>query len=90
MMICGVGDLGSNTIRLAIYRCEQGKIQRLFHKKAMAGLAGYVADGALAQKGIHIACEVLTSYRELAEHFQIDQVHVFATASIRNISNSAV
>lgn len=38
-MICGIIDVGSNTIRLSIYRCENGTFKLLLGKKVMAGLA---------------------------------------------------
>ena len=44
-MIYGVIDVGSNTIRLSIYKYEDDKITSLLKKKTMAGLAGYVNDG---------------------------------------------
>ena len=46
-MICGLVDLGSNTIRLSIYQCENGQGRLLMHRKVMAGLADYVEAGAL-------------------------------------------
>lgn len=87
-MICASIDVGSNTIRLSIYQCETDGIKLLLNKKTMAGLAGYVEDGALSPKGIHKACSVLNSYKDIVHNFGIEQLYVFATASLRNISNS--
>ena len=55
-MLCGIVDLGSNTIRLSIYHCDQGQFRLLMHKKTMAGLAGYVQEGVLSDSGILVAC----------------------------------
>ena len=53
-MICGLVDLGSNTIRLSIYQCENGQGRLLMNRKVMAGLADYVEAGALTAKGMHL------------------------------------
>ena len=50
LMICGIVDLGSNTIRLSIYKYENKNMKLLLSKKSIAGLLGYVEDGRLSQK----------------------------------------
>ena len=87
-MIYGIVDVGSNTIRLSIYKYEDNKVILLLNKKTMAGLASYVKNGELSKAGIKKACEVLKSYREIVDNFQIENVFVFATASLRNVSNT--
>ena len=87
-MIYGIIDVGSNTIRLSIYKYEREELKLLLNKKTMAGLAGYVKEGILIEEGIKKACDVLKEYKEIIENFSIDKVEVFATASLRNIINS--
>ncbi|WP_195614890.1 phosphatase [Intestinimonas butyriciproducens] len=87
-MICGIVDLGSNTIRLSIYHWEGQDFRLLLNKKTMAGLTGYVQGGVLSDSGILVACRTLSSYRALLDNFQVSKMHVFATASLRNISNT--
>ncbi|SHI21040.1 exopolyphosphatase / guanosine-5'-triphosphate,3'-diphosphate pyrophosphatase [Sporobacter termitidis DSM 10068] len=87
-MICGIVDLGSNTIRLSIYKYEDGVMKLLLSKKSVAGLLGYVDRGALSPKGIAKACSVLANFKDILSNFGIDNIHVFATASLRNISNT--
>ena len=87
-MKCGVVDVGSNTIRLSIYRCEGGRIKLLLNKKEMAGLAGYIRDGVLSDGGILVACRVLSGFRALLDNFDIRELYVFGTASLRNIVNT--
>lgn len=87
-MICGIVDLGSNTIRLSIYKCEDGRSHLLMNRKVMAGLAGYVEKGVLSQQGIQVACHTLTGYRTLLDNLDIQDMRVFATASLRNIANT--
>ena len=87
-MICGIVDLGSNTIRLSIYQYENGLIKLMLSKKSLAGLIGYVNDGVMNAKGIAKACSVLNNFKDITDHFKINNTFVFATASLRNIKNS--
>lgn len=81
-------DVGSNTIRLTVNLVDGQTIQNLFHKKTVAGLASYVSHGALTAEGIRCVCEVLQGCKTLLSHFEIDRTSVFATASLRNVSNT--
>ncbi len=88
-MTYGVIDMGSNTIRLCLYRLERGELISLFNKKTTAGLIGYVNKGELDSKGIKKACDVLNEYKKMLEFANVKELYVFATASLRNISNSS-
>ncbi len=88
MMICGIVDIGSNTIRLSVYKCENGENRMLMHRKTMAGVASYIKSGRLPSEGIRIICKTLTEYRRLLDNLDIRDMHVFATAPLRNISNT--
>jgi len=88
-MTVAVIDIGSNTIRLSVYRIENGSFTRLISRKSMAGLAGYVEDGVLTQAGIERAIRSLTDLRNLLELIAVDRTAVFATASLRGIDNQA-
>ena len=87
-MIYGIADMGSNTVRLSIYKCEGGEIRLLMNRKVMAGLAGYVRRGTLTPEGIQVACQTLQGYRSLMDNLELPNLRVFATASLRNISNT--
>ncbi len=87
-MICGIVDLGSNTIRLSIYRCEGLSGQRLMNRKVMAGLASYVEDGKMPPSGVEVICKNLIGFRSLMDNLNIEPMYVFATASLRNVSNT--
>jgi exopolyphosphatase / guanosine-5'-triphosphate,3'-diphosphate pyrophosphatase len=88
-MICGIVDLGSNTIRLSIYKYENSQTKLLLSKKSVAGLLGYVTNGTLGEKGIGKACSVLNNFKDIILNFGIEKAYVFATASLRNITNTA-
>lgn len=82
-------DLGSNTVRLSIYQAlEQGAFALLFSEKEIAGLASYINNGVLSQDGIRRAWEVLLEFQTLIKQFSMRELHVFATASLRNIQNT--
>lgn len=87
-MVYGIIDVGSNTIRLSIYKYENNKVILLLNKKIMAGLAGYVTKGELSKEGIKTACNVLREFKDIVENFQVNNTFVFATASLRNIRNT--
>ncbi len=87
-MICGIVDVGSNTMRLSIYRCGKGKAQLLLNRKVMAGLASYAPGGMLSAEGIRLVCRVIKDFRKLLDNLEIAPMHVFATASLRNVSNT--
>ena len=87
-MKCGIVDVGSNTIRLSIYRWEGQKFKLLMNKKEMAGLAGYIKNGLLSDSGILVACRVLAGFKALLRNFDIADLYVFGTASLRNIVNT--
>lgn len=85
---CGIIDVGSNTIRLSIYHYDRKGFRLLLGKKETAGLAGYVQDGALSPQGMERAAQVLSSFRFLLENLGIQDYYAFATASLRNVSNT--
>ena len=83
-------DIGSNSIRLTVYRHdeEDGQVYIQFKDKVMAGLAGYVEDGDLSEKGIRKACDALKIYRKVLGNLAIEKIYPFATASLRNVGNA--
>lgn len=81
-------DIGSNSIRLTLYETEGQSFKILFREKIMAGLAGYVEDGKLTAEGIECACAGLLTFRSILQTLEIDHISIFATASLRNISNT--
>lgn len=84
----GVIDVGSNTIRLSCYQVREGGLQYVFHKKSMAGLAGYVGkDGKMSEEGIGKLSQVLADLANVTAKLALEGLFVFATASLRNIAN---
>lgn len=82
-------DIGSNSMRLTVYEVDGAEFHILFKEKIMAGLAGYVENEMLSPEGIECAYTGLLEFREILGSLNIDRAAVFATASLRNIQNTA-
>ena len=87
-MLQAIIDIGSNTIRMAIYRIEGGTLTMLFKRKHAVGLASYLKDGVMTKKGIDRTAEVLLEYKEFLAGFGIKNITAFTTAALRNAANS--
>ncbi len=85
----GIIDIGSNTVRLSIYKKNKDNFSLMLHQKIMAGLAGYVdKKGNLSEKGIKTAINALLEFKYILTNVDCKEVFVFATASLRNIKNT--
>ena len=85
----GVIDIGSNTIRLVLYKLQAGQILPMLNKKEPAGLAGYVEKNNLTREGIEKSVTVLTQFKNMIANIAgIKETFPFATASLRNIDNT--
>ena len=87
-MICAIIDIGSNTMRMSVYKIEGQQCGILLSKKETAGLASYVAEGEMSEEGIRVIIAVLRRFCASLEYVSVDSIHAFATASLRNIVNS--
>ena len=87
-MLHGIIDIGSNTIRMAVYLIEGGHFEQLMKRKNTVGLASYVEEGIMQPEGIDKAVEILHEYKKILHCFQITQVAAFTTAALRNAKNS--
>lgn len=87
-MIHGIIDIGSSTIRLAIYKVDNGALELLIKKKHTVGLAAYIQDNIMQPEGIQKACEVLVEFKVFLSNFNITNVVAFTTAALRNVANS--
>lgn len=85
----GIIDIGSNTMRLSCYRVVDRKLIFTFHKKVMAGLAGYVDEKkCLSKMGIEKAIEILKDFNTIVMCVGLDHLYIIATASFRNVENT--
>lgn len=82
-------DIGSNSMQLTVYEVGTNVFHILFKDKIMAGLAGYVDNGFISEKGILRASEALLEFKNTLSLLGItDRIYVFATASLRNVLNT--
>ena len=83
-MLYGMIDIGSNTVRMAIYFIEGTHVEMLMKKKHTVGLAAYLKDGVMQQQGIDKTVEILTEFKSFLMNFNITHVVAFTTAALRN------
>ena len=94
----GVIDLGSNSIRLVIFQVKDNwdgsrpvtskAIKSIMNDKVMAGLSAYVKGEEFTGAGIVKAIDVLKGHLKRAKYFNCERIDIFATAVLRNCSNS--
>ncbi len=91
-MIHAVIDIGSNTVRLSVFKESKdpsNPLINLFNEKETVGLAGYRKDKKLTEEGIQRLIEVLKDFNYIIDNFdEINHVTPFATASLRNVENT--
>ncbi len=87
-MIKAIIDIGSNTVRMAIYEINDNKPELLFKKKDMLGLASFLENNRMTSDGIEKLCHILNDYKEFLSIFSIEDMVAFATAALRNCHNS--
>ena len=88
-MNIAIFDIGSNTIRMNVYAVgKTGDYDLLLSRKVQAGLASYIRDGQLTDAGVTRLCESLVDLKDCLRHIKIDRLSAFATAALRNISNT--
>ena len=81
-------DVGSNTVRLNIYRQEYGQLTQVLNRKESVGLSSYIKNGYLMPSGIRRVTSVLRDFKSLLDDLEIQDIHAFATAALRNARNS--
>lgn len=81
-------DFGSNTVNLVVYRISGSEFEKLYKSKRFLGIIGYVEHGVLSGEGIEKSVEILKKFKTLALTFT-ENIDCFATASLREIQNTA-
>lgn len=87
-MIYAIIDIGSNTVRMAVYDIQGEKFEFLMKKKFLVGLAAYLDNNKMTQAGIDKVCEILHDFKSFLDIFCVKQVAAFTTAALRNCTNS--
>ena len=86
-MLYAMIDVGSNTIRMAIYEIDGDRVEMQMKRKHTVGLASYVRDHMLQRAGIDKVVEIIQEYRNFLDDLGIHSVTAFTTAALRNAIN---
>src|SRR3954463_16112038 len=81
-------DVGSNSVRLVIYRLEGRAIWTIYNEKVLAGLGRDLhRTGALAPAGVSAALAALRRFRAVLDAILPEAVYTAATAAVREASD---
>lgn len=81
-------DFGSNTIKLEIYKVtKSGKIKSVIEDPRTSVTAIYCENNTLTQKGMDELRDILDDFEDIMDLVDVKTKYVFATASLRKISN---
>src|SRR5579875_1990604 len=85
-----VVDIGSNSIRLVLYRIEGRAIWTTFNEKVLAGLGRDLpSTGRLSADGVKAAHAALRRFRAVLDALRPSAVFVAATAAVREAKDGA-
>ncbi|MDO8298017.1 MAG: Ppx/GppA family phosphatase, partial [Caulobacter sp.] len=80
-----VVDVGSNSVRLVLYRVEGRSLWTVFNEKVLAGLGRDLKrTGRLSEDGAATALAALKRFRMVVERLPPERVFTAATAAIRD------
>src|SRR5579863_8305057 len=83
-------DVGSNSVRLVLYRVEGRAIWTVFNEKILAGLGRDLAvSGKLSAEGVEAAMAALRRFAALVAAARPDRVFAVATAAARDADDGA-
>lgn len=87
-MICGVIDIGSNTVRLSVFKVHGKDVVSLFNVKEALGLVSYRKGRILLDEGVEKLIQVLAEFQKIINNFgDIEVTYAIATASLRDVKN---
>lgn len=83
-------DVGSNSVRLVLYRVEGRAIWTVFNEKVVAGLGKALPKtGRLSPDGVETALTALRRFKILLNGWKASQITVAATAAVREATDGA-
>lgn len=82
-------DVGSNTIRTVIHNIDQENHTVIHNASIFAEIIKYTENNRLNPEGISKLSDSLCEMARICSEFECGSIHCFATASLRNIANSA-
>lgn len=83
-------DVGSNSVRLVLYRVEGRAIWTVFNEKVLAGLGRDLGEsGRLSDYGVQVALGALRRFRAVLDGIKPDEIFTAATAAVREARDGA-
>jgi len=82
-----VVDIGSNTVKLFVYKVSKGKIKKVYSESVYLRLLNYVENGKLKREGIEKLKLLLESFKESLREFKPHCVIAVGTYVLRVIDN---
>ncbi len=84
----GVLDIGSNSVRLVVFEGGSRMPIPVFNEKALCALGAELMEtGRLSETGRISAIVNIGRFTEIARAMEVDELHVVATAAVRDASN---
>lgn len=81
-------DVGSNSVRLVIYRVDGRALWTIYNEKVVAGLGRDLpATGRLSPEGVEAAIGALRRFRAVLDGWKADEVTTAATAAVREAAD---
>jgi exopolyphosphatase / guanosine-5'-triphosphate,3'-diphosphate pyrophosphatase len=81
-------DVGSNSVRLVIYRLDGRAIWTVYNEKALAGLGRDLpSTGRLSPQGVEVALTAIRRFRALLDGWKAEDVTAAATAAVREAAD---
>lgn len=85
-----VVDIGSNSVRMVLYRIEGRAVWTVFNEKVLAGLGrDLAATGRLSPQGVTAARAALRRFAAVIDGVKPERVLVAATAAVREAQDGA-
>lgn len=83
-------DIGSNSVRLVAYERLSRSPTPIFNEKVLCGLGrGVATTGLLGADAMDRALSALRAFKALCRNLGVAEVHVLATAAVRDARNGA-
>ncbi|MBR6790926.1 MAG: hypothetical protein IKM31_08695 [Oscillospiraceae bacterium] len=84
---CGLIDVGSNTVRAAVFEVKGSEYRLLADEKDFCSLIACIDDGVLSDEGVERLCRALTRLDRFCRDWDCGRIDCFATASLRAVHN---
>ena len=81
-------DVGSNSVRLVIYRVDGRALWTIYNEKVVAGLGkDLTVSGRLSPEGVEAAVGALRRFRTVLDGWKAEEVTTAATAAVRDAAD---